>query len=29
VIMEQLGLTCTSEARNMLTWNKKVQPAIG
>lgn len=29
VIMEQLGLTCTGEARNMLTFNKKIQPAIG
>lgn len=29
VIMEQFGLTCTSEVRNMLTFNKKVQPAIG
>ena len=29
VIMEKLGLTCTGEARNMLTFNKKVQPAIG
>lgn len=29
VIMEQLGLTCTSEARNMLTFNKNIQPAIG
>lgn len=28
VIMEQLGLTYTSEARNMLTFNKKIQPAI-
>ena len=29
VIMEQLGLTCTGEGRNMLTFNKKVQPSIG
>jgi len=29
VIMEQLGLNCTGEARNMLTFNKKVQRTIG
>lgn len=29
VIMEQLGLTCIGEARNMLTFNKKIQPTIG
>lgn len=28
VITEQLGLTSTGEARNMLTFNKKVQPTI-
>lgn len=29
VIMQQLFITCTGEARNMLTFNKKVQPTIG
>lgn len=27
--MEQLGLTCTCEAKNMLTFKKRVQPTIG
>ena len=28
MIMEQLGLTCTSEVGKMLIFNKKVQPTI-
>jgi hypothetical protein len=29
IIMEKPSLACTSEVRNMLTFNKKVQLAIG